>query len=203
VKTKLVWFVAAFVMAPLPPLCFGQAYQPGNNSRYNPGNVQTYTYTVTSSDQPQYNGTPQYGAGTYTAVPTSRQQAPVVQRPIQPQVAYQQSVPQAQANQPLRPASKAVAKKKAVRSAHTVNANRLIAARPVNQRRQVTAARPYQSNYTVQPRPVYQQRYYQQPQTGYYTNPYQTQYSAAPNYYQGYYNSWGSSSRQACAPGRA
>ena len=51
--------------------------------------------------------------------------------------------------------------------------------------------------------PVVQQRYYQQPQTGYYSNPYQTRYSANPNYYRGYYNNWGSSSGQACPPGRA
>ncbi len=202
-KTKMVWFVAAIVMAPLLPLCYGQAYQPSNASGYNPGNPQTYTYTVTSSDQPQYGGAAQYGgAGAYTSVPAARQNAPVAQRPIQPQVAYQQPIQQAQENQQLRPLPKAAAKKKPVRNVRAVNANRLIAAQPANQGQQVPAARQYQPNYAAQPRPAYQQGYYQQPQTGYHANPYQTRYTANPNYYQGYYNSWGSSG-QACAPGRA
>jgi hypothetical protein len=202
VKTKVVWFIAAFIMAPLLPLCYGQANQLGYQSGYNPGNTQTYTYTVTGSDQPQYNGAPQYrGPGAYTAVPSSRQQTAVAPQPVAPRVAYQQPIPQAQANQQLRPLSQATTKKKPVRSARAArNTGSLIAA-PANQQQQVPAARQYQPNYPAQTRPVYRQGYYQQPQ-GYYSNPYQNQYSANPNYYQNYYNSLGSSG-QACAPGRA
>jgi hypothetical protein len=203
VKTKVVWFIAAFVMAPLLPLCYGQANQLGNQSAYNPGNNQTYTYTVTSSDQPQYNGAFQYrGPGAYTAVPAARQQPPFAQQPIAPRVAYQQPIPQAQANQQLRPLPKAVTKKKPVRSARVAKNTGSLMAAPANQRQQVPAARQYQPNYPAQTRPVYQQGYYQQPQTGYYSNPYQNQYTANPNYYQSYYNSSGAPG-QACAPGRA
>lgn len=200
-NTKIVSFVAALIMIPLVPLCYGQAYQPGNPSGYNPGNGQTYTYTVTSSDQPQYGGAVQYGGTGYTAVPAPpQQQHAVAQRPIQPRIAYQQPIQQAQRNQQARPSSKAAAKKKTLQTA-AKNRNSLIA-QPPSQRQQIPVARQYQPNYPAQPQPVYQQRYYQQPQSSYYTNPYQTQYTAAPNYYQGYYNSLGSSG-QACPPGRA
>jgi hypothetical protein len=203
VKTKVVWFVAAFVMAPLLPLCYGQANQVDNRLGYNPGNTQTYTYSVNSSGQPQYNGTVQYGGhGAYTAGPAPARQSVVAQQAVQPRVAYQQAIPQTQANQQLRPLSKAASKKKPVRSVRATNTSRLITAQPANQRQQVPVARQYQPNYPAQPRPVVQQGYYQQPQTGYYSNPYQTQYSANPNYYQGYYNNWGSSG-QACPPGKA
>jgi hypothetical protein len=203
VKTKVVWFIAAFVMAPIFPLCYGQANQVDNRSGYNSGNTRTNTYSVNSSGQPQYNGTLQYGApGAYTAGPAPVRQPVVAQQPVQPRVAYQQTIPQAQANQQLRRSSKAAPKKKPVQSARAADTRRLIAAQPANQGQQAPVARQYQPNYPAQPRPVVQQRYYQQPQTGYYSNPYQTQYSANPNYYQGYYNNWGSSG-QACAPGRA
>jgi len=203
VKTKVVGFIAAFVIAPLLPLCYGQANQVDNRSGYDQGNTQTYTYSVTNSGQPQYKGTVQYGdPGAYTAGPAPVRQPVVAQQPVQPRVAYQQTIPQTQGNQQVRPLSKAASKKKPVQSARPTNTSRLIAAQPANQRQQVPTARQYQPNYPAQPRPVVQQGYYQQPQTGYYSNPYQTQYSANPNYYQGYYNNWGSSG-QACAPGRA
>jgi hypothetical protein len=203
VKTKVTWFIAAFVIAPLFPLCYGQANQVDNRSGYNPGNTQTYTYSVTSSDQPQYNGTVQYGGpGAYNAGSVPARQPVVSQQPVQPQVAYQQTIPQGQGNPQLRPLPKAASKKKPVRSARATNASRLIAAQPANQRQHVPAARQYQPNYPAQQRAAVQQGYYQQPQTGYYSNPYQTQYSANPNYYRGYYNNWGSSG-QACPPGRA
>ncbi|MGO9571522.1 MAG: hypothetical protein ACLP5H_28700 [Desulfomonilaceae bacterium] len=202
-KTKVVWFIAAFVMAPLLPLCYGQANQLDNRSGYNPGNTQTYTYSVTNSGQPQYTGAVQYGGtGAYTAAPAPARQPVVTQQPVAPRVAYQQPITQAQGNQQLRQSTKAVSKKKSVQNARAANTSRLIAAQPANHRQQVPTTRQYQPNYPAQPRPV-QQGYYEQPQTGYYSNPYQTQYSANPNYYQGYYNNWGSSSAQACAPGRA
>jgi hypothetical protein len=203
VKTKVVWFIAAFVIAPIFPLCYGQANQVDNRLGYNPGNTQTYTYSVTNSDQPQYNGIVQYGGpGAYTAGPAPVRQSTVAQRPVQPRVAYQQTIPQTQGNQKVRPQPTIKPKKKPVQSARAANTSRLITAQPANQRQQVPTARQYQPNYPAQPRPVVQQGYYQQPQTGYYSNPYQTQYSANPNYYQGYYNNWGSSV-QACPPGRA
>lgn len=202
-KTKVAWFIAAFIMAPLLPLCHGQANQPANVPGYNPGNNQAYSYSVTSSGQPQYNGTVQYGgAGAYAPAPAPVRQPVVAQPPVRPRVAYQQTIPQTRVNPQVRPQSRAVPKKKPVWSARAVNTNRLLTAQPANQRQQVPVARQYQANYPAQPRPVVQQRYYQQPQTSYYSNPYQTQYTANPNYYQGYYNKWGSSA-QACAPGKA
>jgi hypothetical protein len=203
VKTKVVCFIAAFAIAPLFPLCYGQANQVDNRLGYNPGNTQTYTYSVNSSGQPQYNGTVQYGgSGAYTAAPAPARQPVVAQQAVQPRVAYQQTIPQTQGNPQLRTQPTTKPKKKAVQTARPANTSRLIAAQPANQRQQVPAARQYQPNYPAQPRPVAQQRYSQQPQTGYYSNPYQTQYSANPNYYRGYYNNWGSSG-QACPPGRA
>ena len=176
-KTKVVWFIAAFVIAPLLPLCYGQANQIDNRLGYNPGNTQTYTYSVTNSGQPQYNGTVQYGgSGAYTAGPAPARQPVVAQPPVQPRVAYQQTIPQTQGNQQVRPLSKAASKKKPVRSARAANTSRLITAQPLNQRQQVPVARQYQPNYPAQTRPVVQQGYYQQPQTGYYSNPYQTRY---------------------------
>ena len=54
-KTKVVWFIAAFVIAPLLPLCYGQANQLDNRLGYNPGNTQTYTYSVTNSSLKQWD----------------------------------------------------------------------------------------------------------------------------------------------------
>ena len=130
-KTKVVWFIAAFVIAPLLPLCYGQANQIDNRLGYNPGNTQTYTYSVTNSGQPQYNGTVQYGgSGAYTAGPAPARQPVVAQQPVQPRVAYQQTIPQTQGNQQVRPLSKAASKKKPVRSARAANTSRLITAQP-------------------------------------------------------------------------
>ena len=117
-KTKVVWFIAAFAIAPLFPLCYGQANQVDNRLGYNPGNTQTYTYSVTNSGQPQYNGTVQYGGpGAYTAGPAPARQPVVAQQPIQPRVAYQQTIPQTQGNQQLRPQPTTKPKKKPVQSA--------------------------------------------------------------------------------------
>ena len=163
------------------PLCYGQANQVDNRLGYNPGNTQTYTYSVTNPGQPQYNGTVQYGGpGAYTAGPAPARQPVVAQQPVQPRVAYQQTIPQTQGNQQLRPQSTTKPKKKAVQSARAANTSRLITAQPANQRQQVPVARQYQPNYPAQPRPVVQQGYYQQPQTGYYSNPYQTQSIGEP-----------------------
>ena len=82
-KTKVVWFIAAFAIAPLFPLCYGQANQVDNRLGYNPGNTQTYTYSVTNPGQPQYNGTVQYGGpGAYTAGPAPARQPVVAQQPF-------------------------------------------------------------------------------------------------------------------------
>ena len=151
-KTKVVWFIAAFVMAPLLPLCYGQANQPANVPGYNPGNNQTYTYSVTNSGQPQYNGTVQYGgAGAYTAAPTRARQPVVAQTPVRPRVSYQQTIPQTLENPRLRPTAKALPKKKPVQSARAANANRLLAAQPANHRQQVPVAGQYRPNYPAQP----------------------------------------------------
>src|SRR5271157_1512587 len=127
VKTKVVWFIAAFVIAPLFPLCYGQANQVDSRLGYNPGNTQTYTYSVTNSGQPQHNGTVQYGGpGAYTAGSAPARQSVVAQQLVQPRVAYQQTIPQTQVNQQLRPLSKAASKKNPVRSARATNTSRLI-----------------------------------------------------------------------------
>src|SRR3990172_745655 len=117
-KARVVWFIAAFAIAPLLPLCYGQANQVDNRLGYNPGNTQTYTYSVSNSGQPQYNGTVQYGGpGAYTAGPAPSRQPAVPQQPVQPRVAYQQTIPQTRANQQLRPQPTTKPKKKAVQSA--------------------------------------------------------------------------------------
>jgi hypothetical protein len=100
-----------------------------------------------------------------------------------PPVTHRQPVLQAQEIPQQRVTPKATTKKKA-KKAGAVKA-------PTNRRLSVAAARSYQPNYG------------QAQQTSFYANPYQNQYTAYPNYYQGYYNNnWGSSG-QACPPGRA
>lgn len=203
VKTRMVWLIAAFVMAlPLSPYNAQAAGFLDDLMGYNQGQTQTYQYTVTNSGQPQYNQ-PAPSGGAYTAAPTRPvQPSAVVQQPVAPRVAYQQTIPQAQTSRQLRPASAAAPRQGVVRSSGTANNNRSLKAQPAKPRQQQVAVRPSPSNYAAQPRPVIQQRHYQPSQTGYFANPYQSQYSATPNYYQGHYNTWGSST-QACAPGRA
>ena len=204
-KTKVVWFIAAFAIAPLFPLCYGQANQVDNRLGYNPGNTQTYTYSVTNPGQPQYNGTVQYGGpGAYTAGPAPARQPVVAQQPIQPRVAYQQTLPQTQGNPQLRTQPTTKPKKKPVQSARVANTSRLITAQPANQRQQVpcgeaipaelscsaVSRRPTEGTISSRKRAITRTRI-------------RHSHSANPNYYRGYYNNWGSSSGQACPPGRA
>jgi hypothetical protein len=200
VKSKIQCLVAAFFITPLLSLSTAEASVVEDLMRYNSGSTQTYTYSVTDAGQPQYNGAPQYGgAAAYPATPVTQRRPMMAQQPPAPQAPLPQAQPY---SQPQRP-HKAVAKKKPVRNATAANGIRSAKPQTAKQPQQRLAATPHQQNYPVQHRPVPQQGYYQAPQTGYNTNPYQNQYRAAPNYYQGYsYNNWGSSP-QACPPGRA
>jgi hypothetical protein len=200
VKPRILWLVAAFFMTSLFRLCTAEASVVDDIMGYNPGSTQTYTYSVTDAGQPQYNGAAQYrGPATYPATPVTQRRPMIAQQPAAPQA----PLPQAQPYSQPQPQRKAVAKKKPVRNPAAANGIRSAKTQTAKQPQQRLAATPYQQSYPAQHRPVPQQGYYQAPQTGYNTNPYQNQYRAAPNYYQGYsYNNWGSSP-QACPPGRA
>lgn len=85
-------------------------------------------------------------------------------------------------------------------------ANRALPAETQRQSTQprVQVAQQYYPNYPRQAYPAVRNGYYRAPQSTYYTNPYQSRYYGAPNYYQGYsYNNGWGSSLQGCAPGRA
>jgi hypothetical protein len=196
VKTKFVWFLSAFVMVLLLPLCCAQASFLDDIMGNNSGHTQTYTYSVTHSGQPQNNGAVQYGGpGTYTAAPKAPLQ-PVGKQVAAPQVAYQQPILHAQEIPQQRTSSKAVAKKKA-------NGVRSAKAQPAVRRQPAATANAYQQNYPAQRPGVTQPPSYgQTQQASYYTNPYQVQYTASPSYYQGYYGNR-NASPQACPPGRA
>jgi hypothetical protein len=200
VKTKFIYFVAAFIIAPQLPVTNANAGflddLMGNNSGY------TQKHTVTNSGQPQNPGAVRYGAPAHSARPVPQQQPVIGQKPAAPKVAYQQPPMQNRTNTQPVASSKAISKKKPVRKA-TVNAVRPpVQAQAPNQRQQVV--RSYQQNYPAQPLTVPQQSYNRAPAATSYANPYQTRYLTTPNYYQGYSynNSWGSST-QACLPGKA
>lgn len=195
-KTKYVCSCAAFVMATIPPLCSAQASFLDDIMGNNSGSIQSYTYTVTHSGQAQNNGAVQYTSPGARASALPPQRQPVAQQVVAPRVAYQQPMLQAQEIPQQRASSKPVTKKK------TVNSVRSAKPQPVSGRRPGPTARSYEPSYPAQQRPTTQLSYGRTPQSDYYANPYQAQYTASPNYYQGYYNNWGSSA-QACPPGRA
>jgi hypothetical protein len=196
VKTKFVWFLSAFVMVLLLPLCCAQASFLDGIMGNNSGHTQTYTYSVTHSAQHQNNGGVQHsGPGKNTAAPKAPRQ-PVGKQVATPQVAYQQPILQVQAIPQQRTSSKAVTKKKA-------NGIRSVKAQPTVRRQPTATANAYQQNYPAQRPGVTQPPFYRQTQqASHYTNPYQGQYTSSPSYYQGYYSNR-NSSPQACPPGRA
>lgn len=183
-------------MATIFPLCSAQASFLDDIMGNNSGPIQSYTYTVTHSGQAQNNGAVQYTSPGARASAPPPQRQPATQQVVAPRAAYQQPILQAQEIPQQRASSKPVTKKK------TVNSVRSVKPQPVNGRRPGPVARSYEPSYPVQQRPATQPSYGRTQQSGYYTNPYQAQYTASPNYYQGYYNNWGSSA-QACPPGRA
>lgn len=200
-KLRMLWFVVALFMTSLISLSHSEASVVDDLMGYNPANTQTYTYTITDGAQPPYNGAIQYGgaAAAYPAAPATQRRPMIAQQQLAPQA----PMPQAQKASQPQTLPKAVAKKKPVQSATAANGIRSAKPQPAKQPQQRLAATPYQQNYPAQTRPIPQQSYYQPPQTGYNANPYQNQYRATPNYYQGYsYGGWGSSG-QACPPGRA
>jgi hypothetical protein len=201
VKTAMILCTAGLTVGLLSSLAAAQA-NPQYGPRAHPvGTVQTYSYNITDSRQPQYPGTPQYQAPAAPSGSALRGQPAMRQQPLPPRVANQQPLPQAQPAV-QRSAAKPVTKKKRVQSA--ANRPNLAAAPPQRPMPQTRAAAAYQypQNYAPQQRSYQQQTYYPRTQASYYANPYQSQYAAAPNYYQGYsYN--GGLSGQACAPGRA
>lgn len=191
-KSRTVWSGAALVIA-LSPLCIAHANSLEDLIAYNFGPPHSYTYTVTVQDA---------GAAGQAARVTAPQAPVVSQQSVAPRPAYQQPIQQPRTNPARRSLSNASPGTQTVRSA-AVNGLPSLGARPANPGAQGPSVRPHQPNYPAQPYPAAQRGYGQVPQVGYYTSPYQTRYTAAPNYYQGYwYNAW-DSSPQACPPGRA
>jgi hypothetical protein len=201
VKLRMLWFAVALFITSLVSLSHSEAGVVDDLMGYNPGSTQTYTYSATDAGQPQYNGAAQYrGPAAYPTTQATQRRPMIAQQQLAPQA----PLPQAQKASQAQPLPKAVAKKKPVPNASSANGIRSAKPQTAKQPQQRLAATQYQQSYPVQPRPAVRQQYSQTPQTGYNANPYQNQYRAAPNYYQGYssYNGWGSSP-QACPPGRA
>jgi len=201
----VICLIAAFVLASLLPPCDAQASFLDDLLGYNQEYFQNYSYSATTSGQPQYYGPAQYSAaGAYATAPAPQQQPVAGPQPVAPMAAYQTAVPQVRQRPQVRPLPAAAAKRTPIRTTRAAGA-RSPKAQVAPPRQQAPAPSAYQQRYTTAPRPVAQTGYYQTPQTGYYTPPYQSQpqYSAAPNYYQGYYNNTWGSSGQNCAPGRA
>jgi len=201
VKSKVLWFVVAFIIAPLLPVDSALAGLLDDLLGYDSGYAQTYNYSVTNSAQPQNPAGVRYETPGYTprAVPP---RSPVVnQQPVAPRVAYQPASAPTRVNAQERSGSKAVLKKKPIQSAALNPGLPATRAQTSNPRKHPVPS--YQANYPAQPRTGLQQPYRRVPTAGYYANPYQARYATTPNYYQGYsHNSWGSSA-QACPPGRA
>jgi hypothetical protein len=202
VKPKMVRFIAASVIA-LSPLCTAEASPVEDLMAYNSGQAQTYSYTVTSPGRPPYHVTVQHvGAAARAARPASPQAPVFLQQSVAPRPAYQPSAHHARTNPAWRPSSRASSRKQTNRIVAT-NGVPSVKARSAYPRSHAPAARPHRPKYHAQSYRVPQRHYTQVPQAGYYRSPYQAQYNAARNYFQGYwYNMWGSSP-QACMPGRA
>jgi hypothetical protein len=200
VKTRMIGLVLAFVVASLLPPCDAKASFLDDLLGYNQEYFQNYTYSATTSGQPQNSGPAQYrAAGAYPTAPAPPQQPIVGPRPVVPRVAYQTPAQQGWKRPQARQVSAAATKRRPIRTtrATAVRSSKAYAARL---RQQPPAPSAYQPRYSRAPRPVAQPRYYQTAQRGYYANPYQSrsQYYATPNYYQGYYNNTWGSSGQAC-----
>jgi len=201
VKSKVLWFVVAFIIAPLVRIDSAQAGFLEDLLGYDSGYAQKYTYSVTNSAQPQNPAGVGYQAQGYTPRPITPQQPVVNPRPVAPRVAYQPPPAPTRVNAQERSGPKAVSKKKPIQRAALNPGLPATRAQTSNPRKHFAPS--YQANYPAQPRAGLQQPYSQAPAAGYYANPYQTTYATTPNYYQGYSrNSWGSSA-QACPPGRA
>lgn len=194
-KIKMLPLAAGSLLALLLPLQNAHAFVLEDLLSYFPGYTQTHTSSPGGYAQPQYNVAYQYNA-----LPAPEVRTAAAPRPAAPQPSYQQYVPQAPRNVQPRQLSQAAPKKKSVTAARPGNTARTLRAQPAGQQPQRPVARAYPPSYPDQSRPAVQQAY-NYPQAGGYTNP-QPRYTAAPNYYGGYYNYWNSLG-QACPPGRA
>jgi len=201
VTSKVLWFVVAFIIAPLVPIEGAQAGFLDDLLGYDSGSTQTYTYSVTNSAQPQNPAGVRYEAPGYTPRADPPRQPVVNQRPVAPRVAYQLPPLPNRMYAQGGSRSKAASKKKSIQSAAMNPGLSATRAQTSNPRQHVAPS--YHASYPAQPRAGLQQPYSQAPAADYYANPYQTRYATTPNYYQGYSrNLWGSSA-QACPPGRA
>lgn len=200
-KIRTVCFVAGFVMTLLCYVSSTQASSLGDLLGFNPGPNRTYTSNVTNSGQSQYSGAVQYQAPAYPITPAKRKQSMDARKQGSPGPAYQRPIAQSQTNPRQVTSSRPPSKGKTGQKAGAKTSLQSITTLPPNQQSNGRGALAYQPIYPSQPRYAAPQGYRQSP--GYYSNPYQSQYTPAGNYYQGYsYNTWGSSG-QACPPGRA
>ncbi len=194
-KSKTMWCFAVLAMGNLFLLSGARAY---SLEGYNHAPVATYRYSATDSSLPQYQKVPQYQVqnGPVNGVP-NKQRTVAQQQPMTP-TTNKPILSDNRTNRPSQAIAKSSAKKKQAQNAATRSNQKKI-----DQHQLLPAAYSNYPNQAAQYRNLPQKSYYQAPATGYYGNPYETQYTTAPNYYQGYSNrGWGSSG-QACAPGQA
>ena len=200
-KIRAVWFVAAFVMTLLCHVSSAQAASLSDLLGFKPASDRTSSYNVANSGQSQYKEAVQYQAPAYPITPAKRTQSVDARKQGSPGPAYQRPIAQTQSNTRQVSSSRPPSKGKASQKTAAKNSLQSMTTLPPNQQANGRGAFAYQPIYPSQPRYASPQGY-RQSQTGYYSNPYQSQYTPAGNYYQGYsYNTWGSSG-QACPPGR-
>ena len=205
-KIRAVWFVAAFVITLLCHASSTQAASLGDLLGFKPVPDRTYSYNATNSGQSRYPRAAQYQAPAQHATPAKRTQSINVRKQAAPRPAYQQPIPQTQANRRQATSSKARSKGKAAHRAGAKPSLQSTMTLPPHLQANSRVAYTYQPNYPSQPSNALQQGYRQPPAPVYYSNPYQNRYTPARNYYQGYSynNTWGSGpSAKACPPGRA
>ncbi len=201
-KIQNARFLAALGMILLCYVSAAQANSLSDLLGLKPGTGQTYTHNVAGSGQSQYSETVKPQAPAYPIAPGNRIQAMDVRQSAAPGSGYQQSIPQTRSNSRQVVSSRPLPKEKANSRVATKPTLRPGVTTPTKKQPNGRIARVQQPIYLSQPSNPSLQRY-RQPPPAYYTDPYLTQRTSAPNYYQGYsYNTWGPST-QSCAPGRA
>ena len=203
-KIRAVWFVAAFVMTLLCHVSSAHAASLSDLLGFKPASDRTSSYNVANSGQSQYKEAVQYQAPAYPITPAKRTQSVDAGKQGSPRPAYQRPIAQTQSNPRQVSSSRPRPKEKAShRGGAKTSLHSSVTLPPHLQASCCGLLNAYQPIYPSQPGNASLQGYRQAQAPVYYSNPYQSQYRPAGNYYQGHsYNTWGSSGGQACPPGR-
>ena len=201
-KIRAVRFVA-FVMTLLCHVSSAQAASLGDLLGFKPGPDRTYTYNVTNSGQSQYKEAVQYQAPAHPITPAKRTQSVDARKQGSPGPAYQRPVPQTQSNPQqvsiIQATIKEESRSESCRQEQAPIGDNATPESAVERPRCICIP----ANLSISASQWVTARIRSIAGAAYYSNPYQSQYTPARNYYQGYsYNTWGSSG-QACPPGRA